>query len=131
MISLSRLHEEFIDDARQPPMLGMSTGKLPVKKREADVPVIPVEKWRRVGTKKALSKTFRFLNPEDKLEFVKQIMEHEVETKHRVTLLIEGEKVSLGLLTPGVEQVTELDKEFASFADETFRDIVYSAGNEK
>lgn len=122
-MNLSNLHENFIDDARRPML---STGKLPVNKREAEVPVIAVEKWRKVGTKKALTKTYHFMKPQHKVEFVKQIMDLEAETNHQVTLLAEGDKVSLGLLTRGVEQVTELDREFAKQADEIFSDIVYS-----
>lgn len=123
---LSDLHEKFMHEARRPILETLSAGKLPVVKRQADVPVVPVEKWRHVGSKGALSKTYRFLRSEQKFEFVKQIMEHETETKHQVTLLIEGEKVSLGLITHGVDQVTEIDREFAKHADDVFRDIVYS-----
>ena len=126
-MNLKHLHEEFIEQSRRP----MVFGKLPVQTREADVPVIAVDKWRQVGEKKTLTKTFKFRLIDDRNFFVRKLFKHEDEVQHPVMLFIDGDKVTLGLITHGIDQVTAQDKEFASFADALFKEIVYSVKHDQ
>ena len=119
-MKLTRLHEEFLDKARRP----MSFGRLPVNTRAPELPVIPVDRW--VKEDGALKKTFRFRLKKQRVDFVKQLLDYETEVGHNAVILLKEETVGLTLQTMSVGHVTELDKEYASFADELYRDVVYS-----
>lgn len=119
-MSLKKLHEEFIEKANRP----MSFGALPIEPKEAEVPVIAVERWREVEG--ALVKRYQFRRPGDRDRFVMALLEYEHEVQHNARLVIEGDQVALRLVTHDVDRVTELDKEYARFADATFKDVVYS-----
>jgi pterin-4a-carbinolamine dehydratase len=126
-MKLRDLHEEFIEQSRRP----MVFGKLPIRTREAEAPIIAVDQWREVGSKKILTKGFKFRVIDDRNFFVRKIFKHEEEVQHPVTMIIDGDTVTIGLITHGIDQITESDKEFASFADSLFKDIVYSVRHER
>ncbi len=126
MKQLSRLHEDFIDKARRP----MSFGGLPVLPREKDVPVIAVNKWERVESPRRLRKKFQFLNQELRNDFVKALLKYEDETKHNATITINENEVALDIYTKDVDQITELDKEYAKYADTAHKDVVYSISHD-
>lgn len=124
-MKLSRLHEEFIDAARRP----MDFGRLPVMPRGKDVPVIATDRWKKSDN--SLIKTYRFLSNELRNDFVRQILIHEENVGHNATISIQTETVTLTLKTVDVEQITELDKEYAKHADELFKDVVYSLTHDR
>ena len=123
MKQLTRLHEEFLDKARRP----MTFGSLPVSPRASDVPVIPVNKWVKDG--KTLVKTYNFRLQEQRNDFVKQLLDHEVAVGHNADISITEGGVNIRLQTKDIAEVTELDKEYAKWTDELYRDIVYSAAH--
>ena len=118
---VSDLHEVFIEKARRP----MAFGKLPIKPIENDLAILPVEKWAKVDSPQRLRKKFRFRSQELRNEFVKEIFDHEIEKKHNATLTVDEDFVVVELRTKDIDQITEVDKEFAKFLDELFKDIVY------
>lgn len=122
MSYLRALHEEFIDKARRP----MSFGSLPVSPQEPEVPLIAVNKWTKVdGT---LLKKYYFRTKEMRNQFINDTLEHESEVGHHADITITEDSVSLRLQTKDIEQITELDKEFAKWADMAYKDICYGLG---
>lgn len=128
MMKLSRLHEEFIDMARRPMTFG---NKLPVMPREADVPILAVNKWKKVESPTRLRKTFQFMSQELRNVFVKELLKYEDKTQHNAIITIDEGEVTLDVRTKDVDQVTELDKEYAKHADELYRDVVYSTSHDR
>lgn len=126
-MKLSRLHEEFIDKARQPMMFG---GKLPVLPKEADVPIVVTNKWRKVESPMRLRKTFQFMNQGMRNEFVKELLKYEDTTQHNAVITIDEGEVTLDVRTKDVDQITELDREYAKHADELYKDVVYSTSHD-
>lgn len=124
-MKLSRLHEEFIDSARRP----MDFGRLPVMPRGRDVPVIATDKWKK--SENSLIKTFKFLSNELRNDFIRQLLIHEEKVGHNATISIQNETVTLTLQTRDVQQITELDKEYAKHADELYKDVVYSLSHDR
>lgn len=118
-MSLKKLHEAFIEKANRP----MSFGALPIEPKEAEAPLMAVERWREVDH--TLVKKYQFRRDGDRDLFLVSLLEYEREVKHNATIVIEGDTVSLRLTTHDVDRVTELDKEYARFADASFRDVVY------
>jgi pterin-4a-carbinolamine dehydratase len=125
-VKLSRLHEEFIDKARRP----MSFGRLPISTIEGYVAIIPVEKWTKVDSPLRLRKTYKFLSSAARNQFVEGLFEYEDRTNHNAVITIDEGQVTLDIRTKDVDQITELDKEYAKFADVLFKDIVYSPVDE-
>lgn len=119
-MNLKKLHEEFIEKANRP----MTFGTLPVKAKEPEAPVIAVERWRDVdGT---LMKTYHFRRNGDRELFVSGLFDYEKEVKHNALIVIQNDKVALRLKTHDIDRVTEIDKEYAKFADSLFKDIVHT-----
>lgn len=121
-MKLSKLHESFIDSARRP----MNFGRLPIKPLEGEIAIIPVDKWEKVKSPTRLRKTFKFMSNDARNQFVAELFEYEKESGHNAIITIDEEKVTLDVRTKDVDQITELDKEYAKFADVLFKDIVYS-----
>lgn len=123
-MKISLLHEEFIDKARRP----MDFGRLPLMPSEGEAPLIPVSKWTK--TRGTLVKAFQFRLGSQRNDFVKQVLDHEEEVGHHSLMQVAEGEVIVTLSTHGVDVVTELDKEFARWLDELFRDVVYNTPHE-
>lgn len=121
---LSRLHEEFIDKARRP----MTFGRMPIMPAEGEVPLITTNKWEKVHS--SLVKPFRFRLNAQRNDFIRQILDHEEEVGHHAVMQVKEEEVIVTLRTRDVDTVTELDKEFARWLDELFKDVVYNTSHE-
>jgi len=119
-MNLKKLHEAFIEKANRP----MDFGGLPVTPKEAETPVMAVERWRSVSGE--LVKRYTFRREGDRDMFVHALLEYEREVRHNAVITITADAVSLNVSTEGVDHPTELDKEYSRFADLTFRDVVYS-----
>jgi pterin-4a-carbinolamine dehydratase len=108
----------------------MSFGQLPIKPIQNDVAIIPVNKW--IVTKKppSIKKKYQFLSQKNRNSFVSGLLGYEEESQHNAKISIEEDYVFISLVTKDVEQVTEIDKEYAKFADELFKDIAYDRKND-
>lgn len=102
----------------------MNFNRLPIIPSHSEAPIIPVNKWTTVDD--VLSKTFMFRILEQKNDFVRQLLIHEEEVGHHATIIVTKDDVTIKLSTKDVDKVTELDKEYARWADELFKDICYS-----
>lgn len=122
MTHLKKLHESFIDKARRP----MSFGKLPIEPLSSGVAIIPVEKWETVESPKRLRKHFKFISNQMRNSFVEGLFEYELKIGHNAKITIEEYKVTLDVYTKDVDQITELDEEYAAYADVLFKDIAYN-----
>jgi len=123
---LQTLHEEFIGVARRP----MNFDRLPVKPIEGDVAIVAVEKWKKVESPTRLRKTFKFSKQEARNRFIKKILAYEDETQHNAMITIDEGQVTLDVRTKDIDQITELDKEYARYADVLYKDTVYNPVDE-
>lgn len=119
-MKLQKLHEQFIDKASRP----MSLGSLPIKPKLSDTPVLAVSRWHEVGG--ALHKEYRFRSLENRNQFVLQLLVYETTTLHSAHLRVDGDCVNITVQTKDICSVSELDREYARYADLIFKDIVYS-----
>ena len=104
----------------------MSFGRLPIEPTEAGTAIIPVDKWEKVKSPLRLRKAYKFMSQEKRNAFVQGLFEYEEKTHHNATITVEEDKVTLDIRTKDVDQITELDKEYAKYADVLFRDVVYN-----
>lgn len=96
----------------------------PIKAKEPEVPVLPMNRWREAGG--AMYKTYEFRRMPDRNNFVMQLLAYESTTEHNAEIRIEENRVDLKIQTKDLGKVTELDKEYARYADVLFRSLVYS-----
>ena len=126
MTRLKVLHESFIDKARRP----MSFGRLPILPLASGAAIIPEDRWEIVDSPKRLHKAYKFISNELRNVFVEAILDYEKKIGHNAKIVIEQYKVTLDVYTKDIDQITELDKEYAQYADVLFKDIVYNATEE-
>lgn len=121
MIMLSEMHTA-LRHGKTVPNSGM-----PIIPRAVDVPVTPCQRWTITGNNAVLTKTYVFSSFEMRSRFVVELFEHEEEVSHRATLDVFADvaNVNVSLCTNGVG-VTEIDKEYARFADALYRDLNYN-----
>jgi pterin-4a-carbinolamine dehydratase len=81
-----------------------------------------MDRWREADG--ALYKTYRFRDPDKRDRFVVGLLNYEREVQHNAQIRIDEGEVSLKVQTKTAERVTELDKEYARFADTVFKDLV-------
>lgn len=117
MSKLTLLHESFIEKANRP----MTFGALPVRARVPEAPIVPMDRWREADG--ALYKTYRFREPEWRDQFIVALLNYERDVQHNAQIRIDEDEVSLRIQTKTAERVTELDKEYARFADCVFKDL--------
>lgn len=118
MRSLSDLHESFINKAREPFIKGV----LPVKPKEGFLPVIAMNTWKK--SEDYYVKKFEFRVQTHRNEFIKQLLEYEDEVGHNAKMVVNEGLVVLMLQTKDLERVTEIDKEYAKYADAVYKDVV-------
>lgn len=125
MKKLHLLHEEFIDKARRPMMFG----RLPVQPLPGNLAIVPVDKWVKSKDPVSMRKTFKFSSMDLRNRFVKKLLQYENETQHNAILTIEEDSVAINVYTKDIDQITDLDKEYAKFADLLYKDVIYSVHN--
>ena len=121
-MKLAKLHEGFIEASRRP----MEFGRLPIDARKVETPIVPMERWTLAGKPKVLSKTFRFARKGDRNRMLQELLDYEEKTHHHARIMLEEDELRLVLITKNIEQVTEVDKEYARYADQVFKDVVFS-----
>ena len=123
MTHLKILHEAFIDQARRP----LSFGKLPIIPLPGGAAIIPIDRWETIDSPKRLHKSYKFISNELRNTFVIELFKYETDVGHNAMIAIDEYKVTLDVYTKDISQITELDKEYAKYADVLFKDVVYNA----
>jgi pterin-4a-carbinolamine dehydratase len=123
-MKLVDLNKEFIERSVRPIVSG-----LPIKVSNPEKLIIAVEKWK-VDDSKKLNKKFMFESYDVRNRFIQSLLEHEVQLGHHASFEINELEVKVSLLTKDVGKITELDKEYAKYADTVRRDLVYKSNDE-
>lgn len=118
----STIYEAFMPQSQRP----MEFGALPVQPKEPEAPVFAVDRWKESDG--ALYKTYRFRRMPDRDAFVVGLLAYEADIQHHAELRIEEAQVDLRLQTRDIGKATEIDKEYARYADVLFKDLVYRQG---
>ena len=67
--------------------------------------------------------TFKEKNGSQVFQFLEEIFEYQNEVSHQGSALIEDKKVTVEVYTHTVEEVTELDIEYAKEVNKIYRDV--------
>lgn len=121
MNKMSKLNESFIASARR-----SMFDNIPVKPNQNNVPVVAQQRWEIVGEPKRLMKVYPFREVGQRNHFMNELMAHELDVKHNSEVFMTENSVKVTVATKNIDIITELDKEFARYLDELYRDVVYS-----
>lgn len=120
-MNLLELHRGLLEEAGESGL----RSRHPVTPKAPKVPLIASERWMEI--RGALSKSFRFRRLDDRNDFIVRLLSAEASHQHGAVINIDGDVVSLRVQTKHIEVVSELDREFARYADLLFKELVYRA----
>ena len=121
--SMSSLVENYLTREMMP-MRSDRLHPVRVVKSNSDTPLKASSKWEYIG-KHTMIKQFEFRDFELRDVFLLDLLEYEREHGHRARLEVTGTSVFVQVGSKDEEMLTDLDKEYASEADLTYRDICY------
>ncbi len=95
------------------------------------LPVVPkTSKWVMDHKEKCLMRSYEFNDHSRMCDFVRELLDYEVSTGHYGKLLCEFPSVTVSVKTHDVDDVTELDRTYASQCDQIYDDVRHY-GNEE
>lgn len=103
---------------------------LPIKAiKNVNIPIIAMEKWQK-DDEGYLTKKYTFDDISDRNKFLMALFSYEDDAGHHANFTVSKREVIIKLMTLDVNKVTELDKEYAKYADVVRRDIAYKIQND-
>jgi len=95
-----------------------------VKISKKETPVIASEKW--VVKEKHSCKKYYFFSIKDRNLFMLELLTYEDKNGHYAKFVVAEDYISIALITKNINSITELDKEYAKYADLVYRDVSYA-----
>ena len=89
-----------------------------------DVPIAPQDAftWKIENNPNRLIKKFEFENDLARRNFINDLLEYEEESGHNGNIQIMGPAIVIEVYTHYLEDITEMDQEYAATADEIYKD---------
>ena len=118
-MSLSNLMKEYFDH-------GSEVIEIPVLQTSVGVPIVPFkETWEVADQPQRLLKDFKFENFFYLKNFLNEALEYQEEINHHATITVNHLSIRIEVFTHDVEEVTEIDLEYAKAVDLIYEDIQY------
>ena len=96
-----------------------------VTRSNSVTPLIAMDRWVPID-RKFIKKRFAFREHDLRDRFLIDLLAYEKEHGHRARIAFDDLFVDIEVGTKDVERVTELDKEYANYCDQAYREICYS-----
>jgi pterin-4a-carbinolamine dehydratase len=87
------------------------------------VPLLPNNRWID-NEDKSIYKRFDFKDTIKRNTFLMRLFEYEEKTNHHGKILIDENFVEITLVTKNINMATEIDKEYAKYADSVYKDVI-------
>ena len=89
-------------------------------------PVVPVDTstWEIVTDPRRFMKRYEFNSAATLMSFVNEVLQYQENIAHHAKLTIDHREVIIEVYTHDVNDITELDQEFARTADEIYLDVL-------
>lgn len=99
----------------------------------AQLPVAPkAVTWSVDRQNRCLTRSYEFRDHERMCDFLRELLDYESSTGHYGKLLCEYPAVTVSVKTHDVDDVTEIDKEYAKHCDHIYDDVIhYGSGQEE
>ncbi|MBN86815.1 MAG: hypothetical protein CL885_04760 [Dehalococcoidia bacterium] len=119
-MSLANLMKEYFQHGSE------ETVEIPQLKITLDVPIVPFqETWEVEEDPQRLLKDFKFESFFHLKNFLNEVLEYQEEISHHATLTVNHLSVRIEVFTHQVEEVTEIDLEYAKAVDLIYEDVQY------
>ncbi len=107
-----------------PPLIREFAGDTPVEEPEELVP----NQWNELRDPNRLVCTFEFDDPHILRRFVTEVLDFQEDAQHHGTLLVDVPTIRVEVWTRDINDVTELDREYAAELTDIYSDVmgVYS-----
>ena len=106
--------------------------KTEVLKENLDRPIVPKGTgWDHLTAPNRLRRTFDIENSVSRRIFINDVLNLADQTMHHIELNILMEKVTIEVYTDQLNDITEMDFEYASDIDEMYVDAMFSSSNNK
>ena len=91
---------------------------------ESFVPIVPRKQseWTVKEDPNRLHRVYKFKSVSHQQNFVADLIDYEDEFKHNAQILIKGQTIEISVYTHYLNDVTEMDREYAKVADEIYKD---------
>ena len=91
---------------------------------ESFVPIVPRKQseWVVKEDPNRLYRVYNFKSLSHQQNFVADLLDYEDEFKHNAQILIKGKTIEVSVYTHYLNDVTEMDREYAKVADEIYKD---------
>ena len=124
MKNLNTIMASYFDETERISSLD-NVGEL-INLREArELPIIPFRnEWELLEHPGRLGRLFEFKSREQLTFFLGEILEYENATGHNAKIIIDDMTVMIEVYTHDVNNVTELDTEYAQTTDEIYEDTL-------
>ena len=119
-MNLNSLMREYLKESTQEDIQRSLFGKI---NKEYPVVIEKKSEWEKLEDPERLKRKFKFDYPKQVIQFIFEIINHEVDVQHNGSILIEGQEVSVEVYTHTLEAVTELDLEYASELNKIYLDV--------
>ena len=98
-----------------------------------EFPVCPVQTdtWEVVSDPNRLMRTFEFETANELFSFLNEVLAYQEQLQHHGKITIDHRKVIIEVYTHDVNDVTEVDKEYAQVVDNILQDVRYFTGDEE
>ena len=119
-MSLSFLMKEYLADSSRGQLkesyFGITNKEFPIEPQKEPV-------WKTLENPQRLSRVFSFKTSTQILQFVKEVLQYENSISHNGSIKIEGKSVSVEVYTHTLEEITELDIEYAEELSQIYKDV--------
>jgi len=118
-MSLSFLMKEYLRESPRDQLqesFGITNKEFPIEPQKDPV-------WKTLEKPQRLSRTFSFRTSNQVLQFVKEILQYENSVSHNGSIKIEGKSVLVEVYTHALEEITELDVEYAEELSQIYKDV--------
>lgn len=96
-----------------------------------NLPVAPrKEKWTHDRDQRCLTRRYEFESHPHMCDFIRELLRHETECSHYGKILCDFPSVTVSVKTHDVDDVTELDRDYASQCDSIYNDVLHYTYNE-
>ncbi len=120
MKTLSSLMRGYLNESTQSEIQSSLFGKI---NSEFPVEIEKKPAWKTLENPPRLSRKFELENSRQVAQFIFEILQFESQISHNGSLLIEGKNVTVEVYTHTVEDITELDVEYAQELSKIYSDV--------
>jgi len=103
-----------------PPLIRELAGNSPV----AEEPVQQSNQWSMLRDPNRLACKFDFDDPSIMRRFVMEVLDFQEDANHHGSLLVEHDSIQVEVWTHDINDVTELDREYANELSDIYRDVM-------